>query len=271
MSPKHMTVDSTMRASSTLSSVPDIPDAPISMDSYAEKKLMSDKRVDARAKLTRDVNRLLQNDRIVFRDARKKAEKTWSTADLEPDVLEQKLVKAALDKSTARRAANMGTSAVYPAFREYISPAVYGKTSRGDVSDKEERQRLIELQLDMSCGVQTRAQLHEESDDEEPNPFMKKEEGGDELETKNSAHPDRSGATHRLRGTWTASEDLNQYYRLQGKAPQGQALRETPVSRSPTTMNTRPLLRLSLNPSSRVKTKKMTTTRGFHSSLSPAA
>ena len=38
---------------------------------------------------------------------------------------------------------------------------------------------MIELQLEMSCGGRTRMQRDEESDDDEPNPYLKKQEAED--------------------------------------------------------------------------------------------
>ena len=173
-----MTIHSTRRASSTLSSVPDMLGTPISLDSYAKERLMSEKRVDDRAKITHKIKRLLENDRLAFRDARKKAEKALTSAVLEPDVLEQKLVDAAFDRLTQRRRAGIDVSTDYPVFKDYIPPAIHGRDAKG-LADKHERQRLIALQLDMLCSIRDRTNSHEESDDEEENPYLKKEDGED--------------------------------------------------------------------------------------------
>jgi hypothetical protein len=152
------------------------------MVTAAEEEQMGETRAEARTRLTREVARLLAKDRQPLVDARRRTEKAWSTAGLEPDVLEQKLVNAALDKLMQRRAAGQDISAVYPAFKDYVPPFVYGKGIRGD----QERQELIELQLDIGYGRVPRRDV--ESDDEEPNPYLKKEEGEETPTTEDSGH-----------------------------------------------------------------------------------
>lgn len=179
----NMTADKSSRALSTLSPVPDVLRTPSSTIPSTETRNMSETRAEAKERLKLDVNRLLDKDRMVLHEVRKRTQSAWSAVDLKPDVLEQKLVSAALDKLTQRRAAKQDISAVYPASKDYVPPAVHGKSARGD----QKKQELIERQLDMSFGVRGRVQRNEESDDDEPNPYLKKEEDQDTSAVENSA------------------------------------------------------------------------------------
>jgi hypothetical protein len=186
-----MTASKPSRALSTLSPVPDNLKTPDAMRTTAE---IRGTREEGKKILKREVSRLLGKDRQALLEARRKAEKALSTAGLEPEMLEQKLADAALNKLTQRRLANQDISAVYPAFRDYVPPIVYGNDAWGD----QERGELIERQLDMSGCARARVQRHEESDDEEPNPYLKKEEPGEERPAVGSA---LSGITREIRFT----------------------------------------------------------------------
>ena len=146
-------------------------------------------RMEAKTRLAQEVTRALEKDRRFLRDVRTKTKETLSTEGLEPEELEKKLVDAAMAKLVERRAAKEDVGAFYPAFRDYVPPVVYGKQVRGD--ERDERQKLIELQLDMSSGVGARVptQRNEESDDGELNPYVKEEDekGEDTPTSDNSA------------------------------------------------------------------------------------
>lgn len=171
--PNQMAVGTPSRAISTLSPAPSNLKTPEAMATSAQRLRTSENRLAAKKDLKAKVAHLLTRDRNAIRDARNKAEDLWYRADLEPDVLEEKLVTAAMDKLAERRAAKTDIGAIYSAFENYIPPIVYGKDARGD----QERQELIEVQLDMLFGGCDRGQRDEESDDDEPNPYLKKQEG----------------------------------------------------------------------------------------------
>lgn len=176
-----MTAGKPSRALSTLSPVPGNLRTPEAMRTAAETMRMSEiVRMEAKTRLAQEVTRALEKDRRFLRDVRKETAESWSTAGLEPKILEEKLRQ--------RRAAGEDISAVYPAFKDYIPPIVYGKQARGN--ERDEKQRLIELQLDMSSGVGARVpiQRNEESDDDELNPYVKEEdEKGEDTPTSDSS------------------------------------------------------------------------------------
>lgn len=168
-----MTAAKSSRAPSTLSPVPDVLRTPSSTVPSTETNNTGETRAEAKKELKRELHRLLSKDRNAIRDVRLKTKKTWTAAGLEPAVLEQKLVNAAMDKLMQRRTAGQDVGAVYEAFKDYVPPIVHGNDARGD----QEKQDLIERQLDIWFGVRSRVQRDEESDDEEPNPYLKKQEG----------------------------------------------------------------------------------------------
>lgn len=120
----NITADKPSRTLSTLSPVPENLRTPDAMATPASRLRNSENRLAAKKDLKREVTRLLNNDRNALRDARNKAEDLWYRLDLEPDVLEEKLVTAAMDKLAERRAAGQDIGAVYSAFENYIPPIV---------------------------------------------------------------------------------------------------------------------------------------------------
>lgn len=158
-------------------------------------------RMEAKTRLTQEVTRALEKDRRFLRDVRTKTKATLSTESLQPDALENKLADAAMAKLIERREAKEDVGAFYPAFRDYVPPVVYGKQVRGD--ERDEKQRLIDLQLDMSSSVGARvsAQRNEESDDDEPNPHFKKEEDKDGEDAPTSENSALRGLTREISST----------------------------------------------------------------------
>jgi hypothetical protein len=189
-----MAIGKPSRALSTLSPVPDNLKTPEAMLTSTEQKRMTEIRAEAKKGLTQEVTRLLKNDRLVLNDVRKKTKEELSTQGLEPDALENKLVDAALKKLAQRRELGQDVGSRFPAFKDHVPPVVYGKHARSD-----DKKRLIEMQLDMSGG-RARVQRDEESDDEELNPYLKKE-GPEDESTPTSDNSALTGTTRETSST----------------------------------------------------------------------
>lgn len=167
-----MTVDKSPRAISTPSPVLENLKTPDSMLPSAGMRRMSATRAEARKKHKVDMDRRLKNDLTAMSNARRKEKKSITWNLLSDQQQEQTLEKSALDALQLRKENGLHVSCVYPIFADYV---FRGRRGPKD----EEKDYLMYKQLDLLERQGLRSVRDEESDDEEPNPLLKKE-GGEE-------------------------------------------------------------------------------------------
>jgi hypothetical protein len=178
-----MTVDTTTRASSTLSSAPDMPQTPLSFTSAARDILGSSTRTAARQDLKKDIERRLWNDKQGIYEARSKARKTPGWDQLSQQDQDQKLREAERCMIQQRQDRKIYVSNYFPVFANYI-PSIGG--GPGNKSETRKNQ-LVEQQLDLLESERAHARAHAEEDDDEEMPpsLLKKQEGEQAQELSN--------------------------------------------------------------------------------------
>ena len=188
----NMTADNSKRATSTPSAAPNMPCLPETTNSATREWAENKRLAAAKQTLKDDIDRYLKNDQQGIWTARSRLRKTaaWILAD--PLQQESMLKEAALDAIRYRKDRGKHVSSFYPMFIDYIPPIVEGKRSNA----KDELKESLTFQhIDLLDPQGFRGVRDEESDDEEPNPVLKKEEGEDTPPTENNS---RRQIRHRI-------------------------------------------------------------------------
>ncbi|GAB7335245.1 hypothetical protein MBLNU13_g07659t1 [Cladosporium sp. NU13] len=170
-----MTAANSKRATSTPSAAPNISYIPGSTTYAARDSTENKTTAEARLRAKDDIERYLKNDQQAIWNARAKVRKAAGWDRLGDAQQERILKEAALDAIQYRKDRGIHVSRFYPEFADYTPPIVEGKRA----NSKDEKEFLLYKQLDLLESQGFRRVRDEESDDEEPNPFLKKEEGGD--------------------------------------------------------------------------------------------
>jgi hypothetical protein len=172
------------RASSTPSAATNMSYTPDSTTSAARQRFENKMSTEARQKLKDEIEHAIKNDYIAIRTARNAAKTVRGYDDLDDRQRERKQKEAALDAIQRRKDRGLHVSSFYPVFVDYVPPAADGKMRAKD----EEKDYLMYEQIHQLQSQGVRRVRDEESDDEEPNPFLlKKEERGDTPANEDSA------------------------------------------------------------------------------------
>jgi hypothetical protein len=205
-----MTVTNAKRATSKPSTAPNMPHTPDFNTSAARERFESKRRMEDRQKLKDDIIRLLRNDNMAMCNARKHARSAnnWHLSDREQQ--ERMLKDAALEAIQHRKECGYHVSNKYPLFVDFLPNIMEGKAGR-DV----EKEDLISKQLDLLESEED----DEESDDEDLNPSLKKEEGEDAPEIKNSVRYSRKRVPKSTKGDLSAQRYLDSVRRCKSVLP----------------------------------------------------
>ena len=180
-----MAIVNTKRATSTPSTAPNMLCTPVSTTSAARDSVESKIATEARLKVKSDIERHLKNDQHAILTARTRVRKAANWDTLDDGKQERMLKEAALNAIQYRKYRGTHVSSFYPVFMDYTAPNVEGRRTRSKDTLKE---FLLNKQIDLLESQGSRGIRDEESDDEEPNPFLKKEEDEDTPTTEDSAH-----------------------------------------------------------------------------------
>lgn len=183
--PDNMAIVNSKRATSTPSVGPNMLCTPDSTTSAANDSVVSKTTTEARLKVKSDIERHLKNDQHAILYARTRVRKAADWDSLDGGKQERILKEAALNAIQYRKDRGTHVSSFYPVFKDYTAPNVEGKRTRSKDILKE---FLLNKQIDLLESQGSRGIRDEESDDEEPNPFLKKEEGEETPTIEDSAH-----------------------------------------------------------------------------------
>jgi hypothetical protein len=161
------------RASSMLSAATNMSYSPESANSAARERFEHNRRSTDREKRKDDIERRLQNDKQAIWAARAKVRKAAAWDSLDQRQQERLQKEAALETIQLRKDRGQHVSSVYPVFADFLPAIAEGKRS---TTKDVQKDVLVFKQLDLLEGQDFRAHRDEESDDDEPNPFSKKQE-----------------------------------------------------------------------------------------------
>lgn len=156
---------------------------PDSTTSAGRDSVESKAATEARLKVKSDIERHLKNDLVAIWNARARVRKAADWDRLEDGQQERMQKMAALDAIQYRKDRGHHVSSKYPVFTDYTPPNVEGRRAT-----PKDAQFLVYKQIDLLESQGSRGVRDEESDDEEPNPYLKKEEGEETPTIEDSAH-----------------------------------------------------------------------------------
>ena len=180
-----MAIVNSKEATSTPSTTPNMLCTPDSTTPAARDSVENKSTTEARLKVKSDIERCLQNDQRAIWNARAKVRKAANWDLLDHVQQEHMQKKAALDTIQYRKERGNHVSSKYPVFTDYTPPNVEGRRSNSKDDPKES---LVYKQIHLLESHGSRGVRDEESDDEEPNPYLKKEEGEETPTIEDSAH-----------------------------------------------------------------------------------
>ena len=170
-----MTVANEKRPTSPLSATQNMPYTPETTTSAARERFQNRLSSEAKKKLKDDIDRRLKKDSAAVWNTRSRARRAPEWDHLDPQRQERTLKDEAMDAIRIRKERGQHVSCVYPLFADYVPPIVEGRKTNKDPL----KESLMYKQIDLLESQGYRGVRDEESDDEEPNPFFKKE-GGEE-------------------------------------------------------------------------------------------
>ena len=219
-----MTIANAKTATSTPSAASTMPYTPESITSARERS-ENNRRTEARKRLKEDIDRYIKNDQQSIYGVRAKTKKSFTWNLLSRQAQEQALEAATLDVLQRRKGKGLHVSCVYPEFVDYVP---HGKPWQKD----EERDNLTYKQIDLLESQGFRTGRDEELNDDEPNPFLKKEEGEDTLAMEDSVRYGTEHASRSIESNLPAERYSNSGKRAALPTPKHRSARIASTTRS---------------------------------------